>query len=106
MIFVHYDAEGCRVVNPIYERWNYLPNFELWMQKVGIIAQEAVFKIIAEKHFTSYYQPMVPLMTELCRVIFLERGAQPATTKIYDRILGILHEGRKEMQKKSQKKIR
>lgn len=43
-------------------------------QKKGKITDEGDFLRTAENHFTSYYQPLIPCVNRLRRLVFPDRG--------------------------------
>jgi hypothetical protein len=70
-ICIHYtgpNGEG-RVI-PRFEKWNYADMEELAEIKKGMMAHEGDFLKMASEHFTPYYQPLIPWVNKLRRLVF------------------------------------
>ncbi|KAB8069840.1 hypothetical protein BDV29DRAFT_182013 [Aspergillus leporis] len=69
-ICIHYDGPNKEVGQTDFDCWNYEDDRKLAHSKKGIVDDEGDFLKIAEESFTSYYQPLVPWVNRLRRVIF------------------------------------
>ncbi|PGH34678.1 hypothetical protein GX50_02466 [[Emmonsia] crescens] len=73
-ICIHYDGPGKGRTIQHFEKWNYMDTEELGDAKKGVISDEGDFLRIAEDHFTSYYQPLIPCANRLRRFVFPDGG--------------------------------
>ncbi|KAK0715333.1 hypothetical protein B0H67DRAFT_634722 [Lasiosphaeris hirsuta] len=69
-ICIHYDAQGKDIGPTEFDSWNYEGDNKLVRPKAGRIGDESIFLKIAEENFTSYYQPLIPLVNRLRRKVF------------------------------------
>ncbi|KAH6869569.1 hypothetical protein B0T10DRAFT_418334 [Thelonectria olida] len=73
-ICIHYNgAKEARVVLE-FDKWNYVDTGELANLKKGQVSHEGDFIKTAEENFTSYYQPLVPWVNRLRKVVFPNGG--------------------------------
>jgi hypothetical protein len=72
-ICIHYSepSKESRVV-PKFKKWNYIHTDELAEIKSGIVVREGDFIKNITENFTPYYQPLVPWVNRLRRVVFPE----------------------------------
>jgi hypothetical protein len=72
-ICIHYNGPNkeSRVV-PKFEKWNYMHTNELAEIKSGIVVYESDFIKNITESFTPYYQPLVPWVNRLRKVVFPE----------------------------------
>lgn len=105
-VFVLYDENGKRVDSPLFEELKSLSDAQASWMKRGIVGTEAAFKESAKKHFTPYYQPMIPMMTELCKEVtsLSQKGQPKQDMQLYERMCQILVKDWTKAQKKAQKK--
>jgi Fungal protein kinase len=70
-ICIHYNGpnKGSQIV-PKFEKWNYIDTEELAEIKKGIVVNEADFIKETTEKFTPYYQPLIPWVNRLRRVVF------------------------------------
>ncbi|KAK3168273.1 hypothetical protein OEA41_004719 [Lepraria neglecta] len=70
-ICIHYNGpdKESRVV-PDFEEWNYMDANQLARSKKGEVADGGDFISNAEQNFTSYYQPLIPSVNSLRKVVF------------------------------------
>lgn len=69
-ICTHYTGpDGSRVI-PRFEKWNYVDTEELAGMKLGVVAREAIFIKTITNNFTPYYQPLIPLLGRLRKMVF------------------------------------
>jgi len=69
-ICIHYNGPNEQRVVDDYEAWNYMNMQKLAKEKKGIVVVEADFLMEAREHFTPYYQPLVPWVNRLRKVVF------------------------------------
>jgi hypothetical protein len=70
-ICIHYDGPNTeRIIIPRFEKWNYIDTEELAAIKKGEVADEGDFLKTAEENFTMYYQPLIPWVNRMRRVVF------------------------------------
>jgi len=70
-ICIHYDGPNHKgAVVDQFERWNYMDMEVLAREKGGIIYEEQDFLDIAQEYFAPYYQPLIPWVNRLRRVVF------------------------------------
>ena len=97
-ICIHYDSPSADRVVPRFEKWNYLDTEGLADLKKGVINDEADFLKTAENEFTSYYQPLVPWVNRLRRVVFPnDKRWEKEDRGLYSRMKMILCEARKQL---------
>ncbi|KAK2922783.1 Argonaute linker 2 domain [Fusarium oxysporum f. sp. vasinfectum] len=73
-ICIHYNgADEARIVLE-FDKWNYVDMGELANLKKGQVSHEGDFIKTAEENFTSYYQPLVPWVNRLRKVVFPNGG--------------------------------
>ncbi len=96
-ICIHYDARGKDIGPTEFDSWNYESDNKLVRSKVGTIGDESIFLKIAEENFTSYYQPLIPLVNRLRRKVFSngERWKRPEQ-ELYPSMKKVLREARKD----------
>lgn len=70
-ICIHYNGpnEKSRVI-PKFEKWNYMDTEELAVLKKGVVCDEGDFLNSEANNFSPYYQPLVPWVNRLRRVVF------------------------------------
>ncbi|KAM3510126.1 hypothetical protein MY11210_006043 [Beauveria gryllotalpidicola] len=93
-ICIHYDGadKASRVVLE-FDKWNYVDTGELANLKKGQVSHEGDFIKTAEENFTSYYQPLVPWVNRLRKVVFPNGGRWESEDKgQYARMREILRE--------------
>ncbi|KAM9873871.1 hypothetical protein VDGL01_12050 [Verticillium dahliae] len=92
-ICIHYNGpDDARVVLE-FDKWNYVDTGELANLKKGLVSHEGDFIKIAEENFTSYYQPLVPWVNRLRKVVFPNGGRWEREDKgQYVRVREILQE--------------
>ncbi|KAK0621573.1 hypothetical protein B0T17DRAFT_295605 [Bombardia bombarda] len=95
-ICVHYEGPGQGRVVPRFDMWNSVNTKELARVKKGEIGHEGDFLRTAEEDFASYYQPMIPWVNRLRRVVFPNGGRWEREDRgLYSRMKDILREARK-----------
>ncbi|KAI1905715.1 hypothetical protein LOZ65_006946, partial [Ophidiomyces ophidiicola] len=73
-ICIHYEGPGKDRVVKEYDEWNYMNTEKLAKQKKGEVDHEGDFLKSSARHFTDYYQPLVPWVNRLRRVVFPNGG--------------------------------
>ncbi|KAE8154788.1 hypothetical protein BDV25DRAFT_135431 [Aspergillus avenaceus] len=69
-ICIHYNGPTKEVGPTDFDCWNYEDDRKLAHSKKGIVNDEGDFLQLAEESFTSYYQPLVPWVNRLRRIVF------------------------------------
>ncbi|KAF3768657.1 hypothetical protein M406DRAFT_354964 [Cryphonectria parasitica EP155] len=69
-ICIHYERDGRDVGTTVFDTWNFEGDDQLAGIKKGVIDDEEDFLKKADKHFTPYYQPIVPWVNRLRREVF------------------------------------
>ncbi|GLA56068.1 hypothetical protein AnigIFM63604_004245 [Aspergillus niger] len=91
-ICIHYEApdKNSRIVSE-FEKWNFVTVKELANLKKGIVADEGDFLEIAKESFTSYYEPLIPWVNKLRKVVFPNGGRWKKEDKaLYRKMYGYL----------------
>ncbi|EKG09432.1 hypothetical protein MPH_13531 [Macrophomina phaseolina MS6] len=96
-ICIHYDGPGNERVVPRFEKWNYADPVELAGTKLGVVANEGMFRKTITDHFTEYYQPLVPWINELRKKVFPNGGVwEYEEPKLYLEMADVLREARED----------
>jgi hypothetical protein len=93
-ICIHYEApdKNSRIVSE-FEKWNFVTVKELANLKKGIVADEGDFLEIAKESFTSYYEPLIPWVNKLRKIVFPNGGRWKKEDKaLYRKMKDILGE--------------
>lgn len=80
-ICIHYRGSDESRLLPKFDKWNYADPEELACSKKGIVDDEGDFLKIAEDNFTSYFQPLIPWINRLRRVVFPDGGRWKSENK-------------------------
>ncbi|KAH7016047.1 uncharacterized protein B0I36DRAFT_368666 [Microdochium trichocladiopsis] len=92
-ICIHYKGPDEGRAVPRFEKWNYVDTDELAELKKGQVSHEGDFIRTAEENFTHYYQPLVPWVNRLRKVVFPNGGRwEREDTGLYARMREILQE--------------
>ncbi|KAK7421733.1 hypothetical protein QQZ08_009821 [Neonectria magnoliae] len=95
-ISIHYNGPDKSRVVPRFEKWNYADTEELAGMKLGVVAKEAIFMKTITDNFTPYYEPFIPLLNGLRKIVFpRDKPWEWEDEKLYCRMSEIL---RKEWQ--------
>jgi hypothetical protein len=99
-ICIHYDGpNGEDRVVPRFEKWNYVDIEELAGMKKGVVDDEGDFLETAEEHFTVYYNPLIPWVNKLRRVLFPGGGRwKRSNPSLYSDMTAILQVAQKELE--------
>ncbi|KAH7025306.1 uncharacterized protein B0I36DRAFT_417596 [Microdochium trichocladiopsis] len=85
-----------RVV-PEFDQWNYISMELLAKEKKGQVSHEGDFIRSAEENFTPYYQPLIPWVNKLRKVVFPSGGRwEREDIGLYVRMKEILGEAQKD----------
>ncbi|KAK0621805.1 serine/threonine-protein kinase Sgk2 [Bombardia bombarda] len=96
-ICIHYDAQGKDMGPTEFDSWNYISMELLAKEKKGQVSHEGDFIRSAEENFTPYYQPLVPWINRLRKVVFPNGGRwEKEDTGLYARMREIIGEARKD----------
>jgi serine/threonine protein kinase len=96
-ICVHYDGPDESRVIPEFDQWNYISMELLAKEKKGQVSHEGDFIRSAEENFTPYYQPLIPWVNRLRKVVFPNGGRwEREDTGLYTRMRQIIGEARKD----------
>jgi len=96
-ICVHYDGPGEGKVMAQFDKWNYANTEELAWLKKAVIDDERDFIKTAKEYFTPYYNPFVPWVNRLRKVVFPnEKRWQNEDSGLYAQMREILGEARRD----------
>ncbi|KAF6802168.1 serine threonine-protein kinase sgk2 [Colletotrichum sojae] len=92
-ICIHYNANGKDVGPTEFDSWNYESDNKLVPSKKGEVTDEEDFLRNAGQNFSSYYQPLIPWINRLRKVVFpgSERWKRPEPG-LYHSMKKILHD--------------
>jgi len=80
-----------------FDQWNYISMELLAKEKKGQVSHEGDFIKSAEENFTPYYQPLIPWVNRLRKVVFLNGGRwEREDAGLYVRMKEILGEAQKD----------
>ncbi|KAF2001283.1 hypothetical protein P154DRAFT_596918 [Amniculicola lignicola CBS 123094] len=108
-ICVHYDGPGKAIGATEFECWNYESDQKLAESKLGLVSIERQFLNRITKAFTPYYQPLIPHVNRLRRVVFpMNNPWENEDRTLYFRMKEILRKAQKDLEDlgKSQQKDR
>ncbi|KAH7303034.1 hypothetical protein B0I35DRAFT_365665 [Stachybotrys elegans] len=90
-ICIHYNGPDEGRIVPRFEKWNYVDTEELAGMKLGVVAKEAIFMKTIVDHFTPYYEPLIPLLNQLRKVVFpKDKPWEEDSEKLYSQMREIL----------------
>ncbi|KXJ85594.1 hypothetical protein Micbo1qcDRAFT_237400 [Microdochium bolleyi] len=96
-ICIHCDGPDDTRVVPRFDKWNYVDTEELAELKKGRVSHEGDFVRVVEENFTPYYQPLIPWVNRLRKVVFPDGGRwEREDTGLYVRMKEILREAQKD----------
>ncbi|KAF2452531.1 hypothetical protein BDY21DRAFT_388543 [Lineolata rhizophorae] len=102
-ICIHYNGpnEMGRVV-PKFDKWNFVSTEELAENKKGIVTDETNLLKASEEYFMPYYQPLVPWLNRLRRVVFPGGARRKAPDQtLYTTMKEILREAQEDAEVKN-----
>ncbi len=98
-ICIHYDGPGKDIGATEFEKWNYVNMEELAELKLGLVSRERHFLNRITKAFTPYYQPLIPHVNKLRRVVFLmDKPWENEDRTLYSRMKEILRNAQKDLE--------
>lgn len=93
-IGIHYNGPDKDIGSTAFDAWNYQKDETLAHLKLGIISTERSFLKALYKHFTSYYQPLIPLMNNFRKAVFPDGNPwEKDDLALYATIKSILTQG-------------
>ncbi|KAH6977655.1 serine/threonine-protein kinase Sgk2 [Ilyonectria destructans] len=97
-ICIHYNGPDDGKPVPRFEKWNYVDTDELAELKKGQVSHERDFIKTTREYFTSHYQPLIPWVNRLRKVVFPNgRRWEKEDDQLYLRMNGILREAQKDI---------
>ncbi|KAH8748986.1 hypothetical protein F5883DRAFT_508959 [Diaporthe sp. PMI_573] len=97
-ICIHHDGpdDKGRVI-PQFDKWNYVDVTELAKTKIGTISEENVFQETMTEFFTKYYEPLIPWLNRLRKVVFPDgKKWKKADPELYSSMKKILRDARED----------
>ncbi|EXM12386.1 hypothetical protein RAB80_014575 [Fusarium oxysporum f. sp. vasinfectum] len=90
-ICIHYDGpDKSRTVSQ-FDKWNYADMEELAKLKLGTVTKESIFVATMTNNFTAYYNPLIPLLNGLRKIVFpWDKPWEREDDKLYTRLKKIL----------------
>ncbi|OCL08962.1 hypothetical protein AOQ84DRAFT_274939, partial [Glonium stellatum] len=73
-ICIHYNGPNEERYVQRFDKWNYADAEELAGMKLGIVADEVIFRKILDEYVTEYYKILIPWLNRLRRVVFPSGG--------------------------------
>ncbi|KAG6131201.1 hypothetical protein E4U12_003842 [Claviceps purpurea] len=95
-ICIQYEGPGKAIEPTRYESWDYLPDMALACLKSGVIC-DYKFSKPEKLGFTPYYQPLIPHVDRLRKVVF--PGGDPRDKpfpELYSKMINVLREAQKD----------
>jgi hypothetical protein len=93
-ICIHYDGPDKSRVIRQFDKWNSVDMEELAKLKLGTVAKEAIFMKTIVDNFTPYYEPFIPLVNRLRKVVFpKDKPWEQDDEKLYTQMLETLRSG-------------
>jgi len=98
-ICVHYDGPGKDIGATEFECWNYESDQKLAELKLGLVSRERHFLNRITNAFTPYYQPLIPHVNRLRRVVFpMNNPWENEDRTLYFRMKEILRNAQKDLE--------
>jgi hypothetical protein len=91
-ICIHFNGPNDERVVPRFDKWNYVDTEELAGMKLGVVAEEDIFRKTTTEYFTEYYESLISWLNRLRRVAFPGGGREDR--ELYSRMKEILREAR------------
>ncbi|XXH02048.1 hypothetical protein Hte_008413 [Hypoxylon texense] len=92
-ICIHYNGPDKKRVVPEFDKWNFVGMSELATLKRGTVADEEDFIEILTENCTPYYEPLIPWLNRLRRIVFDKQGVKET---LYSRMQDVLREAQKD----------
>jgi len=97
-ICIHYDGPGNSIGTTEYECWNYENDQKLAGSKKSVVDDDSDFLQLIQKHFTPYYQSLIPYVKILKRKVFPDRQRwKVPNLQLYDDMKQILQLAQNEL---------
>ncbi|KAI1769144.1 hypothetical protein GGR53DRAFT_474645 [Hypoxylon sp. FL1150] len=93
-ICIHYDRSGRSKSVGEFNNWNLGSMDELAKLKLGTVTREELFIRTVTHYFTPYYQPLIPWVNRLRRVVFDNRQGEDEA--LYSRMRDVLREAQED----------
>jgi serine/threonine protein kinase len=97
-ICIHYNGPNKKGdVIEEFDEWHFVDTEELAINKKGVVVDEEDFLAIAGDHFSLYYQPLVPWVNRLRKVVFPDgRRRKGKDENLPSQMREVLQEARKD----------
>jgi serine/threonine protein kinase len=96
-ICIHYDGPNKPRTVAEFDQWNYISMDLLAKEKKGQVSHEGDFIRSVKENFTLYYQPLIPWVNRLRKVVFPNGGRWEREDEgLYSRMREIIGEARKD----------
>ncbi|KAI1451235.1 hypothetical protein F4805DRAFT_464040 [Annulohypoxylon moriforme] len=95
-ICIHYDEPGKDKVVKRFESWNYINMEDLALQKSGLATMEPHLLGLLGRNCSQYYEPLIPWVNRLRRVVFGNGGQGTADLTLYSRMQEVLRDAQKD----------
>ncbi|KAI8966288.1 hypothetical protein F5Y11DRAFT_309959 [Daldinia sp. FL1419] len=97
-ICVHYEGPGDGRVVRHFDEWNVADTEVLAKLKLGTVSDEELFRKTMTEFFTIYYEPLIPWVSKLRRLVFPGGGRwKREDIGLYSSMTGILREASKAL---------
>lgn len=97
-ICIHYDEAHRKRVVLEFDNWNFAGMNVLARLKLGYVADEALFIKTITDSFTSYFEPLIPWVNKLRKVVFPKgEWRRQDDEKLYSQMKEVLHEAYKNL---------
>jgi hypothetical protein len=91
-ICIHYDGPNQERVVPQFDKWNYV-DMEVGQTEIRHCGEGGNFMKTITDNFTSYFEPLIPWVNRLRKIVFLrDRPHEQEDKSLYPRMKGILRE--------------
>ncbi|KAF3768507.1 hypothetical protein M406DRAFT_71504 [Cryphonectria parasitica EP155] len=98
-ICIHYagpDDRG-RII-PQFDQWNFIDTVELAQLKLGTVSDDEIFRRTVTGYFTEYYEPVIPWINKLRRIVFPGGGRWKSEDEgLYSSMKKVLDEAANEL---------
>ncbi|KAJ8129746.1 hypothetical protein O1611_g3884 [Lasiodiplodia mahajangana] len=97
-ICIHCKGPGKHRVVEQFDKWNYMDTEELATLKLGTVASESMFLKTITDNFTPYYEPLIPLLNNLRKVVFPKGSPwEQEDEKLYSRMKEVLRQEEEDL---------
>lgn len=96
-ICIHYNGPDRESIVTEFDCWNYEDATKLAKLKLGTVAKEAIFVRTVTDNFTSYYEPLIPWINRLRRVVFpMDKPWEREDLSLYSKFREVLRQARQD----------